>query len=184
MKRIAILPLAALLACSPQAGENEGEMAVAERSPDITKLMVDLGANGITIPAQDGDEARVVPFGTVRATTEDSLVAALGNVKDRQTNKECPAGPVSSTTFDGITLNFQSDKFVGWSASGSDYVPDLTRAELSGEDNRLKPVEDSSLGAEYFIGDDEDGTISLLFDSDDEASKPNSMWAGVNCIFR
>lgn len=174
---------AAIAACSPQSGEAEGE-AAADDAPAITKQVVNLDANGITIPPQDGEEGMVVPFGSVRAATEDTLSAALGSIKDRETNGECPVGPMRSTRYDGITLNFQGDKFVGWFANGGDYLPDMSRADLSGEREDMTAVEDSTLGAEYIIGSEGAGTISLLFAEEAETARPTAMWAGVNCIFR
>ena len=48
----------------------------------------------------------------------------------------------------------------------------------------MTAVEDSSLGAEYVIGNEGGNTLSLLFSDDSESAKPTAMWAGVNCIFR
>lgn len=187
MRLIALLaPVAlgsALVACSPQ-DEASGDDMVEAADSGITKRVVNLDASGITIPPQDGDAEMVVPFGSVRAATEDTLSAALGSIKDRQANGECPAGPISSTNYDGITLNFQKDKFVGWFANGGDYLPDSTRAELTGDSGDMTAVEDSTLGAEYIIGNEGGNTISLLFSDDTEEAKPTAMWAGVNCLFR
>lgn len=187
MRLIALLaPVAlgsALLACSPQ-DEATGDEAADATDAGITKRVVNLDATGITIPPQDGDAEMVVPFGSVRAATEDTLSAALGSIKDRQANGECPAGPIRSTNYDGITLNFQKDKFVGWFANGGDYLPDATRSELSGDGGAMTAVEDSTLGAEYIIGGEAANSISLLFSDDTEGAKPTAMWAGVNCIFR
>ena len=187
MRLIALLaPVAlgsALLACSPQDEATGGEVPEATDG-GITKRVVNLDASGITIPPQDGDAEMVVPFGSVRAATEDTLSAALGSIKDRQVNGECPAGPIRSTNYDGITLNFQKDKFVGWFANGGDYLPDASRAELTGDRADMTAVEDSTLGAEYIIGSEGGSTISLLFADKTESAQPTAMWAGVNCLFR
>ena len=166
MRLIALLPAAALLACSPQGEESATETDTG----GITKRVVNLDATGITIPPQDGDEEMVVPFGSVRAATEDTLSSALGSIKDRQANAECPAGPIRSTNYDGITLNFQKDKFVGWYTNGGDYLPDSSRAELAGDQVEMMPVEDSTLGAEYVIGGETGSTISLIFADDSEGA--------------
>ncbi|TNE62142.1 MAG: hypothetical protein EP341_00420, partial [Sphingomonadales bacterium] len=114
MRFLALVPIAGLLACSPFSGnqQEDGGANPAVQSP--ARLSVNLDATGITVPAQGDIETNIIPFGTVRANAEDALHAALGSVKDRQGNAGCPAGPMSSTKYDGITLNFQKDKFVGW----------------------------------------------------------------------
>ena len=187
MNRTAFIASAAmatmLLACTPPGGR-EGGNAADDAAPAITKRIVNLDANGISIPPQDGDAELVVPFGSLRAATEDTLSAALGSIKDRQANGDCPAGAISSTRYEGIMLNFQKDKFVGWYADGGDYLPTPSRAELTGDRDDVLPVEKSTLGAEYVIGTDAAGTISLLFADGTDSAKPTAMWAGVNCIFR
>lgn len=171
----------ALAGCD-QIPDGKGAAEEAVQSP--VKLNVNLDATGITVPAQGDIEANIIPFGTVRANAEDALHAALGSVKDRQGNAGCPAGPMSSTKYDGITLNFQKDKFVGWFADGGDYLPDLPRAELAEASGGLTRVDESTLGVEYFAGENEGSTISFLFAGEGEDANPSAMWAGVNCIFR
>lgn len=181
---IAILPAVALAACSPQAGEEGAGGDPAGTAPQAVKPSVNLDATGITVPAQAGNEAILVPFGTVREDTENALSRALGSIKDRQSNRDCPAGPMKTTVYDGIVLTFQGDEFVGWMADGGDYVPGMTRAELAANSGGLTPVADSSLGAEFVLGQDEEATITFLFDGAGEAARPVRLWAGANCIFR
>ncbi|MFZ9395470.1 MAG: hypothetical protein ACO25F_05335 [Erythrobacter sp.] len=145
---------------------------------------VNLDATGITIPEQEGSRLVEVPFGTARAQTEDALASALGSIKDRGANTECPAGPVSFTNYDGIVLNFQGDKFVGWLADGGDYVPAMARKEMAESSGGLTAVEGSSLGAEYVLGKQGEATISFLFDGPGEAARVTRLWAGVTCIYR
>lgn len=184
MKWIAALPLFALLACSPAADEGAAEEAAVAPAPEPAKPSVNLDATGITVPAQDGQAAVQVAFGTERGQVEDALASVLGSIKERASQSECPAGVISTTVYDGIVLNFQGGKFVGWMASGGDYVPDLPRAELAEAAGGLTEVTDSTLGAEFYLGKEGEAVISFLFDSDGDTARVSRLWAGTNCILR
>ena len=185
MRWIAALPLLALIACAPEAGKEAAPEPVEAEAPAPARPSVNLDASGITVPLQPGSELIEVPFGTARAEVENALASALGSIKDRGANTECPAGPVSTTVYDGIVLNFQSDKFVGWLADGGDYVPAMARKELAANSGGgLIAVEGSSLGAEYYLGKAGDPVISFLFDGPGEAARVTRLWAGTNCILR
>ena len=106
----------------------------------------------------------------------------LGEVLESGANAECPAGPVESTSYEGLTLNYQEDAFAGWMAEAP-YLPPETRAELLGQDG-IALVEDSTLGEEFVIGDPAGLSISGLFDGAGDDARVIRMWAGVNCIFR
>ncbi len=184
MRWIVSLPLLALLACAPEAGEQAAEEPAEAAAPEPARPSVNLDADGITVPAQPSSALIEVPFGTARAEVEDALASALGSIKDRGANTECPAGPVSTTSYDGIVLNFQRDRFIGWLADGGDYIPAMTRKELAASSGGLTAVEGSSLGAEYYLGKDGEPVISFLFDGPGEGARVTRLWAGTNCIFR
>lgn len=184
MRWIAALPLLALIACAPEAGDEAAAEPAAVQAPAPQRPSVNLDASGITVPLQPGSALIEVPFGTARAEVENALASALGSIKDRGANTECPAGPVSTTVYDGIVLNFQGDKFVGWLADGGDYVPAMARKELAASSGGLTAVEGSSLGAEYYLGKEGEPVISFLFDGPGDAARVTRLWAGTNCIYR
>ena len=184
MRWIAALPLLVLIACAPETGEEAIPQPAEAEAPAPARPSVNLDASGITVPLQPGSELIEVPFGTARAEVENALARALGSIKDRGANTECPAGPVSTTVYDGIVLNFQRDAFVGWLADGGDYVPAMSRKELAANSGGLTAVEGSSLGAEYTLGKAGEATITFLFDGSGEAARVTRLWAGTNCILR
>lgn len=182
--RIAI-PLAAMLALAAcesdtsPAGEAEVDVA-ADASGD--PATIDLQAGGLTLPPQDGEEALEVPFGSMRSATEITLATVLGEVSARESNGECPAGAMEMTRYEGLVLNFQDDKFVGWSAT-EPYLPTETRAQLLANGG-IELVDDSTLGEEFTIGDTAVAAISGMFTGAQDDAQVSSLWAGTNCIFR
>ena len=182
----AILPLA-MAACTPPT-EEEAEQAAAEQeeadaAQQLEEATLDLRADGIIIPAQAGFEQFSVPFGSNRAATETTLASVLGEVRERGENAECGAGPMQMTTYDGMVLNFQDDKLVGYFAR-EPYVPELTRAEMLA-DPMVTRMEDSTLGEEFTIGNaDSETAISGLFTGTEDDADIEALWAGANCLFR
>ncbi len=179
-----LLPLSlALAACSPGGeGEQAQQQPDSPVAVDKLKHLVDLEAVGLSVPPQAGDEQMDVPFGSRRAAAEATLASVLGEVLETGANAECPAGPVETTSYEGLTLNYQEGVFVGWMATAP-YLPPQGRRELAGRDD-LTLVEDSTLGEEFAIGDPAALSISGLFDGAGDDARVARMWAGVNCIFR
>lgn len=172
----------ALAACgAAESGDtppDEATSAAAEGAKDE----IDLNADGLTVPPQDGDDALEVPFGSMRAATEATLALVLGDVISRQENGECPAGPMETTEYEGLTLNFQEGRFVGWFASAP-YTPLETReAIIAG--GGIELMQDSTLGDEFTFGDPETMVISGMFGEGGDDALVASLWAGTNCIFR
>lgn len=176
---IALVSALALAACgSAEDAEQSEPSAAIEPGP---KDMLDLQANGLTVPAQDGEETFEVPFGSQREATEITLASVLGDVVEQVGNAECPVGPLEMTSHDGMVLYFRDDAFVGYTARAP-YVPDLTRAEMLA-DPAVSLVEDSTLGEEFLIGTAESG-IAGLFDGEGEDARVATMWAGMTCVAR
>ncbi len=187
--RIVLVPVLALALASCGTGDEEGveqDGTAADLAEDTVeaggKDTLDLLASGLSVPAQDGDQLLEVPFGSVRAATEASLAAVLGEEIERGETAECPPGPMQWTQYEGVTLNFQEDRFVGWFAT-EPYLPLETRGELIAAGS-VTMFEDSTLGEEFTIGNPELRTISGLFADEGDEAQVIGLWAGLNCIFR
>ncbi len=184
-RSLSLLGIAALIVAGCSQGEaGDAPPPQPDTLVEVDKLkhLVDLQAVGLAVPPQGGDEQLDVPFGSRRAAAEATLAGVLGEVLESGANAECPAGPVESTSYEGLTLNYQEDAFAGWMAEAP-YLPPETRAELLGQDG-IALVEDSTLGEEFVIGDPAGLSISGLFDGAGDDARVIRMWAGVNCIFR
>ena len=141
-----------------------------------------LDGNGLRMVLQTG-ATRVMAFGMERKLIENVVGRALGKGGTRSRNAECGAGPMEFSKVDGLTLNFQDGKFVGWTVEAPSSLSTMdgiaigkTRGEI--EDTRtLTMVDDSTLGQEFTTGgiggflDGEGGTVNMLF-------------AGTQCFFR
>ncbi len=184
------LSVLALAACSANDGAGEegaGQGDAAQPAVDApalpgTSATIDLQATGLVIPPQMGTDLLEVPFGSLRAGAETSLAVTLGDVRARTSNDECPAGPLAMTEYEGLTLTFQDDRLVGWSAHDP-YLPEATRGDMlaAGEATMFA---DSSLGEEFTIGQDPGPYISGMFDGGGDDAHVEMLWAGTNCIFR
>ena len=176
----------ALVLCACDAGITSDEIATpptADAAPELgPKDSIDLQAGGLAVPAQDGDEVLEVPFGSMRAAAEATLADVLGEVVSRTENAECGAGPLQLTQYNGLTLNFQDGRLVGWFARDP-YLPTALRDELLAGDG-IVMVPESTLGEEFEIGDPPGAAISGVFASEDSDAKVTGLWAGTNCLFR
>ncbi|WP_338244415.1 hypothetical protein [Aurantiacibacter hainanensis] len=175
------LPLA-LAACGDAPGE-EGMDAAPEAAETVAPMedaAIDLQGTGIVIPAQSGFEELAVPFGSARAPTEATLGNVLGSAVDESAEpNECG---LTFTSYEGVTLNFRDDQFVGYYAEAP-YVPDTSRAQLLAGEN-VNMVEDSTVGEEFVIGAAEGPDIAGLFAGEGDDAAVQALWAGENCIAR
>lgn len=186
MRRLVIVAASlALAAC----GDTEEAATADEATPGVEAAIaaeetqtIDLQASGLVLPPQGGNEALEVPFGSNRAAAETTLGIVLGEVVSRGENDECSAGPIQTTEYDGLTLNFQDSDFVGWFARDP-YLPPETRLGLLSAGG-IEMVEDSTLGEEFIIGAAEGPVISGLFDGSGDEARVQHLWAGTNCLFR
>ena len=180
-----ITALLALAACQQPAQEPAAEEpadAAADPVEGASKASVQLGGGGIVVPAQGGDAQLELPFGSTRAATEASLAAVLGEQTGTGAVEECPAGPATTAEYTDMQLTFQDDKFVGWMAEGI-YLPTETLGALKASGG-LTAVPESTLGAEYVMGEEGGPIITVLFAGDEDGARAAQMWSGVNCIFR
>ena len=148
-----------------------------------------LDGEGLRIVGQTGT-TRLIAFGTARALIEKAAAAASGSDGKRGALDECGAGPMQLTTFAGLKLNFQNDKFLGWTAEDD---AKLTTMDGIGPGTRRSEVEDartvqmtpnSTLGAEFSLGDPEQDAIGGFFESSDKTARVASLYAGLTCFFR
>lgn len=175
------LPLA-LAACGDAPGDDGMDTApdAAETAAPMEDAAIDLQGTGIVIPAQSGFEELAVPFGSARAPTEATLGNVLGTALDESAEpNDCG---LTFTSYDGVTLNFRDDEFVGYYAEAP-YVPEITRAELLAGEN-VNLVEDSTVGEEFTIGAAEGPDIAGLFSGAEDGASVQALWAGENCIAR
>lgn len=131
-------------------------------------------------------------FAAGQTEVEAALSRALGKASDMVENAECEAGPMSSASFPGgLTVNFQNGNWVGWnlrdgakniSVSGPIELG-LDRAELQAIPG-YSPIEDSTLGEEFFISGDVAGFVEDAQEEGGEVGRVAMIYAGVQCFFR
>lgn len=179
---LAILAGPVLLAsCGGAPDESaETEAVETEEGNPLADAALDLQGTGIVIPAQSGFEELAVPFGSARIPTEATLGNVLGSAVDESdTPDDCG---LTFTAYDGVTLNFRDDVFVGYRAEAP-YVPETTRAAMLSDEN-IAMVEDSTIGEEFVMGAGEGPDIAGLFDGEGEEAGVQALWAGETCIAR
>lgn len=182
MRRLALLALPLMLAaCGDAPGEGgQGTPPEEPETAPVEEVSLDLQGTGIVVPAQDGFEEYAVPFGSTRIPTEATLGNVLGEVvESSETANDCG---LTYTSYDGLTLNFRDDQFVGYWAE-SPYADIGTRADVLAGEN-IAMVEDSTVGEEFTIGVPEGPVIAGLFTGTGDDATVRALWAGENCIAR
>ncbi len=183
MRRLALIALPLMLAACGDAPV-EGGQGVQPEAPTAEQAMaeatLELQGTGIVVPAQAGFEELAVPFGSARAPTEATLGNVLGDVLDESTQpNDCG---LTYTAYEGLTLAFRNDAFVGYWAEAP-YVPRTSRAAMLADEN-ITVVEDSTVGEEFVIGAPEGPDIAGLFNGTGDDAEVEALWAGENCIAR
>lgn len=158
-------------------------MPTATPAAQAPALAID--GDGLRLVDPVSGRARPIAFGTPRSDVLSAL--ARRGSPQTGTNAECGAGPLAYARFgDGLTLQFQDDRFVGWSvdragtgkiATMSGIGPGSTRAELKGAYAVSFP--ESTLGTEFAAGD-----MGGLLDGLGKTARVTALWAGVTCLFR
>jgi len=129
-----------------------------------------------------------ISFGSDPILVKNAVTAILGEPKKTVENSECPAGPLTVTTWpNGFAINAAQDKFVGWSVrpdTGSAKLTTMAGVGMGSTTTELKEVYDvsiseSSLGVEFNVGQ-----LSGLLSSNEPDAVVENLWAGTNCIFR
>ncbi|QDX25306.1 hypothetical protein FPZ54_04200 [Sphingomonas suaedae] len=209
MMRFATLPLLAIgAACSPAAPDAAGGNAIDNRvavpvadsatgnaavaaTPEPQagpRPLLAIAPGGLSLIDPTSGRARQLEFGVERAIVARGAEAALGKAGATGRNGECGEGAMDFAKFDGLTLWFQDDKFVGWFLDGA--TPKLTTASGAGIGSTraqvadalaIRDVPDSSLGREFTTAS---GSFSGLLEGQGDDAKVTALWSGQACIFR
>ncbi len=199
--RASIVAAGLLLVSCGSAEETGGELpsgdAVVAEEGGVPMGAAEAAGETVTsaelpVPALDGEglrmvipsgATRLIPFGSERRVVENAVGRALGKGGTRSSLDECGAGPMEFSKIDGLSLNFQDDRFVGWTLDASSPLTTIdgvgagsTRAEIE-QSRTVTLVEDSTLGAEFRAGG-----IGGFFDG--EGGRVNLLYAGTQCFFR
>lgn len=179
MRKLAFLALPlTLVACGEAPDESEAAL-VEEPAELVQPATLDLQAGGIVIPPQNGFEQLDVPFGSMRLATETTFTNTLGDPVEQGGPNDCG---LTFTSYEGVTLNFRDDAFVGYWAE-EPFVPDMTRGAMVA-DEMVQVLEDSTIDNEFVIGDPEGPAIAGVFDGSEDDAAVRALWAGENCIAR
>lgn len=182
MRRFAFIALPFMLAACGDAAEETAPLTDEEidAANPLAGASLDLQGTGIVIPAQAGFEELAVPFGSGRIPTEATLGNVLGDAIDESADpNDCG---LTWTTYEGVTLSFRDDSFVGYFAEAP-YTAIGTRGELLAGDN-VTLFEESTLGEEFTIGAQDTPMISGLFSGEGDDATVTALWAGENCMAR
>ncbi len=172
-------------AAAPPAAASPPPPAAVNVAPSLA-IRIALDGDGLIFVDTSGS-TRSVAFGVSETRVLTAAAAALGDPRDRSTNRDCGAGPVDFVSFEGgLLVNLQGGKFVGWTvrpAGGreprtmSGIGLGSTRTEL--EAAYAAEVANSSIGMEFSAGG-----LSGVLASSDATAPVTDLWAGTNCIAR
>ena len=172
---------------APAVAANAAEANVAVAEPVAAKPMVAIDGEGLRLVAAGSGSTRAIPFGTPQAEVLATLTALRG-APAIGGNDECGAGPMTMADWkDGLSLNFQEGKFVGWSidkhgpttlSTMDGLFVGATKADLLAGGGTVKIFE-STIGTEFTVGE-----IGGLLDGPGSAANVTDLWAGTTCMFR
>lgn len=171
---------------APVASQSTPAAAEASTEPGVTVTAESV----ILVGAVEGrGTSTTIAFGRPKAEVFAIMEAAGFVAPKTSANDECGAGPMEFAHYGPLELNFSDGKLAGW------FVDDKLGAREIATDEGVsvgspgadfiarhgaKPIEDSTLGTEYFA----DAGIGAFMS---EGSKPpvvESLYAGTNCFFR
>ncbi len=156
-------------------------------APDGSVLLA-LDGEGLRIVFAASGSTRLLEFGMDSAAAIRTVSVALGPPTTSGTSADCGAGPIDVATFaDGLSINIQQGRFVGWSARGSSSAQSLTTMSGIGVGSTRAALDSvyaatvttTSLGEEF-----EAGGIAGVLDGTAASARITNLWAGVNCIAR
>lgn len=163
----------------------------ATAAPAPMPLRLALSSDGLIAVMADSGATQALPFLRPKSQTLVTMTRAELTRGKESVNTECGAGPLTFVEWpDGLSLMFQDDRFVGWSADerGSGTLTFMngvgigsSRAELVAAFPGTK-VEETTLGVEFTLPGD--GRAGGLLNGRDQAAKVTDLWAGVTCMFR
>ncbi|MES2987133.1 MAG: hypothetical protein V4808_04435 [Pseudomonadota bacterium] len=200
----AVAALALLSACKSETttttntvvtNETVANVAAPAPAANVTAEVSETAAPALNLAPDeltlvlDSGSARHVTFGMGKKEATDMIAAALGSPIEQGTNQECGAGALEFANFrQGMTLYFQEGKFQGWDLDGRENGKfqtangigiGTTRKQVADMGSELEMQPDSTIGAEFMIGD-----MSGILSSPAPTGKITNLWAGVSCIMR
>ena len=156
--------------------------------PPTEGVMLALDEGGFKLADVQTGSIKDLPFEAESDRVHQVVTQALGEPTETGDTPECPAGPLTISTWpNGLSLNTVDDKFVGWSVRSNPESETLTTIGGVGLGTALSDLEavyevevfDSSLGVEFTVGQ-----MSGLLSSKEADGVITNLWAGTNCIFR
>lgn len=169
---------------SSQVAHSSTSAAAALRD----SVLLALDGDGLRVVLPSNGSTRLLRFGMESAEVITAVSAALAPPTARGTSVDCGAGPMEFATFaDGLTINIQHDRFVGWSARVSTTARALTTMSGIGVGSTRAAldaaysaeVSATTLGEEFWAG----GLAGVL-DGPTAAARITDMWAGTTCLAR
>lgn len=155
--------------------------------PD-SSVRLALDGEGLRVVLASTGSTRLLPFGMESTAVIATVSAALAPASSRGTSAECGAGPMEFATFgDGLSINIQHDRFVGWSARARTTAGTLTTMSGIGVGSTRAALDSvyaaavsaTTLGEEFSAG----GLAGVL-DGPTAAARITDMWAGTTCLAR
>jgi hypothetical protein len=171
-----------------------GGIAVAGNSPvhlqtAKSKPVLALDLGGLRLVNTATGATRSLSFGMKEADVLSVLTNLRGRPRNRGVNEECGAGPLGFAQWkDGLTLQFQNDRFVGWSVNdrspGSNRLTTIAGIGVASTRTALQTaytvtVSQTSLGTEFTAGQ-----LGGLLSSTRQNARVTDLWSGTTCNFR
>lgn len=188
MRSIAIVAALAALtaACGEDAAAPSAPVAPPAQvntptpAPLPSRVVAALDPEGVRVVNGETGSTRLLAFGAPAAQMRDAVaLTRSGQAGATGTNSECGAGALDYAQWPELTLWFQNDAFVGWSANqpGASTLTGIgvgaTRVQLE-RDYRIQ-TEETSLGTQFSAGD--------LHGVIDDGGVVSALWAGTSCNF-
>lgn len=170
-------------ALSGAAPTPESDAATANDAAQVEQAKLAVDGEGLRLIDPRSGSAGPLPFGTPKARVLFALERLRGSASQGR-NVECSADYANWA--DGLGLNFERDRFVGWTLDGraegalatmAGIGPGSTRADLDAA--YTAKLSRSTLGTEFSAG----GFSGLLTGPRASATITN-MWAGTVCLAR
>lgn len=173
-------------AATPVATPTAEASASPTATPAASAVAINLAPDGLSLVDPTTGNARLIAYGSPRATIEAAVTAALGAPTERGHSAECGAGPMDFTTYKSdLQLTFQEGKFIGWTINRGP-AKGLATASGIGIGSTLAEVRKA-----YSVGDVEEGSLGILFasgalagilDGKGEGAKVTDIWGGTVCL--
>lgn len=167
----------------------EEKSSVGVPKESLTDLVLALSVDGLLVINEQSGKTQTIPFNTDIATSQVAISSALGEPTESTQNSECPAGAMNFITWsNGLTMNVQQERFVGWTVRRDTESANLTTVDGVGLGKTLTELKanysveviESTLGTEFYTSNNLFGLLS--------ANEPNgvitNLWSGIACNFR